>query len=95
MTIRVSIIINGSMKGVPALSPLPRWGTTPGEGEFNLFSAPLNKKRVTLSQGVFRTAEEPLQAPTRNFSSEICGIGAFWREVSPPREQRQNAGIKD
>jgi hypothetical protein len=30
------------MKGVPALSPLPRWGTTPGEGEFNLFSAPIN-----------------------------------------------------
>ena len=35
--------INGSMKGVPALSPVPRWGTTPREGEFNLFAAPINK----------------------------------------------------
>ena len=32
------------MKGVPSLSPLPQWGTTPGEGEFNLFSAPINKR---------------------------------------------------
>jgi hypothetical protein len=37
-----SPFINGSMKGVPSLFPLPQWGTTPGEGEFNLFSAPIN-----------------------------------------------------
>jgi hypothetical protein len=46
-----SKLINGSMKGVPALSPLPRWGTTPGEGEFNLFSAPINNSDKTVFPG--------------------------------------------
>jgi hypothetical protein len=36
-----SPFINGSMKGVPSLSPLPQWGRGKGEGEFNLFSAPI------------------------------------------------------
>jgi hypothetical protein len=53
------------MKGVPALSPLPRWGTTPGEGEFNLFSAPINNSAVHGS-GPLRgslVAELPLPVP--------------------------------